>query len=92
MSLFGVRSKLLFCVLVVVRIVDVACERKCGRGPRSRQLESGARTFCRLLEMAVNELESLDIVDVQLTPIVKAKPAPSTNQLGTLSQAQAVAA
>jgi hypothetical protein len=45
-----------------------------------------------LLEMAVNELESLDIVDVQLTPIVKAKPAPSTNQLGTLSQAQAVAA
>ena len=45
-----------------------------------------------LLEMAVNELESLDIVDVQLTPIVKAKPAPSINQLGTLSQAQAVAA
>jgi hypothetical protein len=45
-----------------------------------------------LLEMAVNELESLDIVDVQLTPIVKTKPAPSTNQLGTLSQAQAVAA
>jgi hypothetical protein len=42
-----------------------------------------------LLEMAVNELEELSIIDVALTPIVKPKPAPTTNVLGTLSQAVA---
>jgi hypothetical protein len=46
-----------------------------------------------LLAMASDELESLDIIDVALTPVIKQKPAASsTNQLGTLSQAQAVAA
>jgi hypothetical protein len=41
-----------------------------------------------LLQMAAEELPELQIVDVELGPIPKARPAPTTaNQLGTLAQA-----
>ena len=59
MSLFGVRCKLLFRVLVVVRIVDVACERKCGRGPRSTQLESRGCEEGRPIDRSAQEQPSI---------------------------------
>jgi hypothetical protein len=42
-----------------------------------------------LLAMAVNELEELFIVDVELGPIAKPKPVVAGNQLGTLNAAAA---